>query len=118
MFDIDEVNSTIEELENESLTFDICQKLANLYILREYSDKNENDVIISEYNDILPSYNKFCDLKRKYQLSEIPIDSVYKQLELLCVEISEFIEILYNNTDTQKERVIIKAMLQNITANK
>ena len=71
MLDMNEIYNTIEDLENENLTFDICTKLASLYILREYN--KPADEVITEYNDILPSYRKFCDIKRGYQLSEISL---------------------------------------------
>ena len=110
MVDLTEIDATIKELENQTLTFDLCQKLSTLYIIR---DHYKAGVVIDEYNDILPSYQKFCNVKRQYQLSETSEDSVYKQLELLCSEISEFLQTLYHNTDTQHERDIIESMLKN-----
>lgn len=112
MVDLQEVNLAIKGLENQELTFDICQKLASLYIIREYN--KPTDAVIREYDDILPSYKKFCEIKRMYQLSEISEEAVYKQLELLCSEISEFLLTLYHNTDTQHEHDIIEEMLTNI----
>lgn len=115
MLNLDEINATIDELESNKLTFDVCQKLASLYIIKNYyENKKDNDIVITEYNDILPSYHKFCELKRKYQLSEISEEIVYKQLKLLCTEISEFIQILFNNTDNEQEREIIKQALSTI----
>lgn len=112
MVDLHEVNTAIKGLESQELTFDICQKLANLYIIKEYQENT--DEVVAEYNDILPSYRKFCEVKRAYQLAEISEETVYKQLELLCSEISEFLHILYNNTDTQHEHDIIERMLKTI----
>ena len=111
MVDLTEIDATIEELENQPLNFDLCQKLSSLYTIR---DHYKAGAVIDEYNDILPSYKKFCEVKRQYQMSEISEDSVYKQLELLCSEISEFLQTLYQNTDTQTERDIIESMLKNI----
>lgn len=112
MIDLEEIDNTIKELESQKLTFDVCQKLANLHTVRQYYQTD--DEVVEEYNDILPSYQKFCEVKRKYQLSEIPEKFVYEQLELLCSEVSEFLKTLYYNTDTQKERDIIEEMLKNI----
>lgn len=112
MLDLQEVNVAIKGLENQDLTFDICQKLASLYIIKEYH--KTTDDVVNEYNDILPSYRKFCEIKRAYQLSETSEETVYKQLELLCSEISEFLLTLYHNTDTQHEHNIIEEMLTNI----
>ncbi len=111
MVDLSEINTAIKELENQKLTFDLCQKLSSLYIIK---DHYKVGAVIEEYNDILPSYQKFCEIKRQYQMSETSEESVYKQLELLCSEISEFLQILYHNTDTQHERDIIEKMLKNI----
>lgn len=111
MVDLSEISTTIKELENQELTFDLCQKLANLYIIRDHYKDN---AVVKEYNDILPSYQKFCEVKRSYQMSEVSEDYVYKQLELLCSEISEFLKTLYHNTDTQHEHDIIENMLKNI----
>lgn len=45
MLDLETINNTIEELEkSDKLTFDICNKLASLYIIREnlYRSRNRN----------------------------------------------------------------------------
>lgn len=112
MIDLTDINNAIEELENQELTFDICQKLSSLYIIKRYY-QNE-DVVVDEYNDILPSYQRFCEIKRKYQLNDASEDSIYRQLQLVCSEIREFLQTLYHNTDTQRERNIIEEMLKNI----
>lgn len=111
---MDEVNNTIAELENSKMTFDTCQKLSSLYIIRDAQKTTVKDDVVKEYSDILPSYTKYCDVKRKYQLSEVSDTQVYHQLELLCSEISEFLQTLYHNTDTQHEHDIIESMLKNI----
>ncbi len=111
MINLAEIDTAIAELENQELTFDLCQKLSCLYIIKDHYKSNE---VIKEYNDILPSYQKFCEVKRKYQLSEVSETSMYKQLELLCSEISEFLQTLYHNTDTQHEHDIIENMLKSI----
>lgn len=35
MLDLETINNTIEELEKQEITFDICSKLASLYIIRD-----------------------------------------------------------------------------------
>lgn len=117
MLNIEEINNTIEQLENGSTTFDSCQKLASLYIVRNcyldslskvVSDKNTNDLdVIKEYSDILPEYSRYCSIKRKYQLNELGKDVVLESLKCVCKEINEFIHTLYNSTDFSEERDII-----------
>ena len=71
MLDLEEIDKTIQELENGETNFGTCQKLSYLYIVREHFAKN--DAVITEYNDILPNYSKYCEIKRKFKLNELPI---------------------------------------------
>ena len=115
MMDINEINETIEELENSSTTFDNCMKLASLYIVRDNLKTNkEPDETEEELHDILPSYLNYIEVKRKYQKQEIAVEFVYKEMEQLCLEIKEFISSLYNCTDTQRERNILTEMIKDI----
>lgn len=118
MLNIDEINNTIEELENASTTFDTCSKLASLYIVREFYKKPENrngrentaDVnrdVVKELNDILPQYRQYCEIKRKYQLNELPQEPVIKEMKQVCQELQEFVQTLYSNTDLPEERHIL-----------
>jgi len=117
---IEEINNTIEELENGSTTFDSCLKLASLYIVKEHishTNLNEFDGIpdvIKEYNDILPQYTEYCDIKTQYQLGKVSQEYVIQSMKNVCTEIHEFIDTLYNNTDTQEERELITATLNTI----
>ena len=114
MFDLKEIQETIEQLENVPITLKNAQELACLYIIRNEHKTVENDAdkrIIKEYKDILPSYTLYVDAKRRYQLGELNETVVLTQLENLCIEISEFLNILYSSTDMWKERKLIKSML-------
>lgn len=43
MLDLETINNTISELEkSEKLTFDICNKLASLYIIRDNMTKKKD----------------------------------------------------------------------------
>lgn len=43
MIDLKEINEEIERLENyDHTTYQVCEKLATLYIVREYYDKADN----------------------------------------------------------------------------
>ena len=107
---IKDINRTITELEQDSTTFENCEKLASLYIVREKLSQEEVD-------DILPQYLKYMDIKKRYQLGEVSEKLVEKQMKLVCKEVSEFLHQLYSSTDLPEEREIFKSMvigLQNI----
>lgn len=74
------------------------------------------DTVITEYNDILPSYYKYCEIKRKFQLNELPDNDIQPSILAVCKEVKEFLLILYNNTDTKNERELLQEML-NYTVN-
>lgn len=105
MLNLEEINNTIEELENGSTTFDTCSKLASLYIVR---DKLATTNVEEELNDILPQYRIYCNIKRKYQMGEVTEQTLYNSLTAVCKEINEFLHILYVSTDTQYERDMIR----------
>lgn len=115
---IEEIKNTIEALENSSTTFGNCEKLASLYICREYLTRapSDPDKVEQEYSDILPQYRQYCAVKRRYQLHEVTEDLVISSMKNVCTEIEEFIKILYSNTDTQNERLQIHNMLQELSS--
>jgi hypothetical protein len=120
LLDIEEINNTIEQLENGATTFDSCLKLASLYICKDKIEKAKNEAystsnsILKEYNDILPQYKLYCEVKRKYQLQELTENAVELSIKDVCKEINEFIHTLYSNTDMQVERDCIKGMLKDL----
>lgn len=104
---IHDVNTTIQKLEQGETTFENCQKLASLYIIRDkYIGETEK-----ELNDILPQYKKYVDIKRKYQLGEVSEKLVERQIKIVCKEISEFIHTMYAGTDMPEERKYIENMI-------
>lgn len=107
--DIKEINELIQELENSDTTYTNAMDLASLYTVRD----NINEVA-EELDDILPSYNIYCTLKRKYQMHEISLPPVTQQLNRVCEEIIELILTMYSNTDTPEEREILKNMINKI----
>jgi len=40
MINIDEINSEIKKLEECPLTYSLCEKLASLYIIKDYYEKH------------------------------------------------------------------------------
>jgi hypothetical protein len=121
MLSLDEINNTIEQLENSSTTFDVCSKLASLIIVKQHLENvgetkvsTSGDVVVKEYDDILPQYRMYCEIKRKYQMHEMTEEAVHLAIKDVCKEINEFLHILYSNTDTQVERDCIKEMLMEL----
>ena len=118
MLDINEINNTIETLENDAdTTFDTCLKLASLYTVRDNLTKQEQPVVSAtekELNDILPQYQNYCKVKRRFQLNEVTEQAVFLSMKDVCTEIKEFLHILYSSTDTQKERDMLKNMVQQL----
>ena len=117
MLNMEEINNTIEELENSSTTFDNCMKLASLYIVRDEHQKTVTDdgkQVESELNDILPQYQIYCNIKRKYQLQELPDTTVQIAMKAVCKEIEEFMHTLYSSTDMPEERELIRNLIHNL----
>ena len=125
MLNLDEINNTIEALENSSTTFETCSKLASLYIVRDKlqnavqreidaSESKLNDRTERELSDILPQYKNYCEIKRKYQLNEVTEKAVYVSMADVCKEIKEFMQTLYSSTDTPKEREMIKNLIDQL----
>lgn len=111
------INNMITELEKDNDTsLSNIRNLSALYIVKDHLPDTEkpNDKIISELNDILPSYIQYIKIKRKYQLGEITKDRVTSYLYSVCKEIKEFIQTLYSGTDMQEERDIINQMIRDM----
>ena len=113
MLNLEEISNTITELENGNTTFDACIKLASLYIVRDHANHIDNSVI-KEYQDILPQYHKFVEIKRAYQRGEMAENAVENSIKMVCAEIFELIQTLYSNTDMELERIAIKDMIQKL----
>lgn len=119
MLSIDEINNTIEELESGTTTFSTCEKLANLYIVRDHYmqaiekavEDDSSQQVIKEYSDILPSYSTYVMAKKRYDLGEIKEDSVLKAMHYITKEIIEFIEVLYSSTTMPEERSCLFNMI-------
>lgn len=105
MLDLNEVNKTIDELEAGPTTFDSCMKLASLYTVRDHiSSFYTMNTVEEEYYDILPSYRRYCETKKKYQRKEVTKEAVIDDIAQVTKEIYEFITTLYSSTDMPEER--------------
>lgn len=121
MLDINLIENTITELENSDTNFSTCDKLASLYIIKQYykpiSKSVEtcvDDELKKELADIIPHYQKYCGLKKRYQLKEIDKEPMIDSFKAVMKEITDFLHIIYNNTDTPEERDIMRIILEDI----
>ena len=89
--------------------------LASLYTIKDHMEHPKEKVhehyemykeepIKKEIDDVLPAYQDFKELKRKYQLGEIEKAKVLKSFDVLLLQIRELIQILYRNSDMPEER--------------
>ena len=120
MLDLEMIEDTIRELEQEPTSFENCNLLASLYICREIN-KNRNMKLTDTSNEvshdtptILPSYDKYIDTKRRYQQYEVVDNMLTYAMDNLCSELVEFISELYHNTETEAERTLIINMINNL----
>ena len=118
---MDIINSTIAELESGDTTFNSCERLASLYIIRQYYSAPESgrnqapDLgVIKELQDILPSYKQYRDKKFNYQINSDGKDSMLSALSNVCKEIEEFIDTLYGSTDMEEERDLLSNMINHL----
>lgn len=122
MLDLRLIDDTIDELEQDAMSFENCIRLASLYICRDYNKNRNmslldvsNDVsfnnVDSELSDILPAYQKYIDAKRRYQQFEVVDKMLIYAMSDLCREITEFIATLYSNTETEAERALLIKMI-------
>lgn len=103
--DIKLINDAIYTLERSDTTLETIADLANLYIVQERLQVN---TVKQELDDILPAYSEYINIKKDYQMGKVSEGAVIKAIKSVCTEIQEFISTLYNCTDMNKERKIIK----------
>ena len=116
--DLVAIEEAIEALENDVTTVDNVSELASLYICRENMKadlKTMIDGVKQEYDDILPYYIKYRDTKRRYQTNEAIDSEVIQGIKDVCRELREFIDMLYQHTDMNKERLCIKEMIKTLS---
>lgn len=113
--DINVILDNIDYLENSDTNADNVKELAMLYIVRD-NLKNSNLALDTrkledEFEDILPSYRQYVEVKRKYQLGELPDTIVKNSIKIVCKEVYEFIRTLYCCTDMPAERRCIDELI-------
>ena len=118
--DLELIQDTISQLEHLEPTYETCQKLASLYIVKEYYKPpviSRLSQVEDELLDILPRYKDYIEVKKEYQLERLSKDKVLLELNKLCEEIYQFIDTLYKCSDMEEERNIIINMTHNISNN-
>lgn len=113
MIKLDEIHDAIEEIEERGVTFQNCERLAALYTIVDHQ-LNKVNPVIQEYSDILPSYQLYCRIKRKYELKEVTDEALRVAAKTLCDEIKDFLLVLYGNTNTDLERAELKKLLNSL----
>lgn len=117
MLDIDLIENTIRQLEQDATTLDNCILLSSLYICRE-NYYNANMSVLEASNDasyrvytVLPSYDNYIETKKRYQQYEVVDKMLIYAMDNLCREIVDFISNLYHNTETEAERALLIKMI-------
>jgi len=113
MVRLDEVEATIQELEQQKLTMDSCQKLAVLYSVRDHNQPQTNT---AQPFSVMPSYNTYCMDKRKYQLGQITETAIIDDIRYVCSDLLLLVQRIYNGTDTNAEREQLRAVLKEISS--
>lgn len=111
------INRLIDELEEQEVSLSNIRNLSALYTVRNHfvGGKIYNNVV-QELDDILPSYLKYLDVKRKFQQKEVQQESVLLCFSNLCQEICEFLHRLYSSTDLQQERDLLHTLIEQLKA--
>lgn len=112
-----EVNKEINELLNSPLTLSNARNLSALIVVQSYLQnaiQSAPDSLEQELNDILPRYKEYCEIKQRYQRNQASDDELIIAMRRVCKEVKEFLLILYQNTDMQIERTMLKAMLKDV----
>ena len=113
--DIKTIEDNIQALESADTTVDNVAELASLYIVRDKLVDAITTPITAEFQDILPEFLHYINVKTKFQRHEITEEAIISSLSILCKEIEQFLQMLYSSTDCYKERKLIYNMIENIS---
>ena len=107
------VDEMINELEHCDTTYQNCNDLAALYMVRDELGANK---VESEIDDILPAYRKYVETKANYQQGKATKDAVIDSMNLVCREIYDLIKMLFSCSDMPLERIKIQCMVDSISS--
>ena len=105
MINLQEIQDTIEELENGKITLNTCNDLANLYIIEERL--KQRDLIPDSKMD--EDLTDIQSLLVRYMMDR-DIVTLNIMLSTLCKMISE----LYHTCDSQNEKIEFEDFIKNI----
>ena len=113
------VQNTIEQIESLDTTFENCQNLAALYIVRDMYKPRKSQLlqyeqVAKELSDIFPQYSKYIEIKKQYQLKKVSADEVSVEIKELCKQIYEFLILLYVDSDMPQERKSLQNLAEKI----
>ena len=109
MLNLDEINGTIEELENGETTFTACSKLASLYIVR--------DRLLTNPVDLVPESNideQIEDIQSLFvnYMRDRTLDNLTTLLSTICNMLSE----LYHTCTEPQERQEFSTFIKNLNS--
>ena len=102
-----DVYASIRYYEQEQPTIENCKILASLYTCLDHFDKSDEE---KELNDIIPAYQRYVEIKRKFQMHEISESALLDATRIVCLETTEFLSLLYRGSDTESERELIRTI--------
>lgn len=105
---IESINNAIAELETAETTIKNVEELACLYTVRDKLQAHSN----SAQPTMFPYYNRYVQDKRRFQKKELSQDIIREDIQNVCIEIIEFLTMLYSCTDSEFERQEVKAMFK------
>lgn len=108
------IENAIAELETAETTVKNVEELACLYIIKDHLSTGTKHSNSASNSVFLPYYNLYIDDKRKFQRKEIPVDIIKEDIQNVCIEIVEFLTMLYSCTDSEYERKEVKNMFESI----
>jgi hypothetical protein len=117
--------------ESQNHTYSNLEKLATLYVLydhlygsNESTNKDTTPSIQHSYSisrknaesgvEVLPTFFDYVEAKNAYKIGDVPKDKVLRTFNALVFEIKEMFNLIYSNTDTEEEREILYALIEDL----
>ena len=122
MIDVEMLEKAILEHENKDTTYENCEILAWLYIVRQHLREQKEETNLQtkessiqkhsvEKSNILPAYFLYIDSKKSFQQGIVSKESVLKHFDILSNQIKDFIKMLYKGSDMPEEREKINRLI-------
>ena len=64
--------------------------------------------------EVLPTFFDYVEVKNAYKIGDVPKDKVLRIFNTLAFEIKEMFNLIYSNTDTEEEREILYALIEDL----